>query len=48
MVWELLNYMVREGRFYCKVNNERQVYPPEIAEAFPEILGEFINRHPSI
>jgi hypothetical protein len=48
MVWELLNYMVRESRFYCKVNNERQVYPLDVAEAFPEVLCEFVNRHPSI
>ncbi|PKN24529.1 MAG: hypothetical protein CVU65_11525 [Deltaproteobacteria bacterium HGW-Deltaproteobacteria-22] len=48
MVWELLTYMVRESRFYCKVNNERQVYPLEVSEAFPEVLGEFLNRHPSI
>ncbi len=48
MVWELLNYMVRESRFYCKVKNERQLYPLEVAEAFPDVLVEFVNRHPSI
>ncbi len=48
MVWELLIYMLRESRFYCKVKNERQCYPLEVGEAFPEVLVEFLNRHPSI
>lgn len=48
MVWELLIYVLREGRFFCKVNNERQSYALEASEAFPETLVEFLNRHPSI
>jgi hypothetical protein len=48
MVWELLNYMVRESRFYCKVKNERQVYPIDLSEVFPEVLVEFVNRNPSL
>jgi len=48
MVWELLIYILREGRLFCKVKNERQNYMLDASEAFPEVLVEFLNRHPSM
>ncbi len=48
MVWELLGYMVRENRFYCKIANERQTYVLDVADHFPPLLADYLQRYQSL
>lgn len=48
MIWELLNYMVRENRFFCRIDNERQSFGVAIQNFLPETLHEMLLRTPSI
>lgn len=44
MIWELLNYMVRESRFFCRIDNERQAFWVEMAAHLPATLYEMLQR----